>query len=447
MWDVRGGVRRKVRGIAEHSVCGRTRVRAAWKSAVCAMIVAAFPTAAAMAQEGGVGSSLIQDRRGETVSGRARPDYDHRGVRIGAFTVRVGVSEDFGYDDNVTSAHADPKGSPVFISRGGVAVTPTWQRHALAFTGEIRDQRYPDASGQGYTNWGAGLAGRYEIEQGSRLFGGYRHDVLHETLDDPNAGGADRPIRYTRDTVRAGVRYGFNRLYIQPFAALIASRYDDATFAGQPVSQAYRDRDVWFGRLEVGYEVSPRRAVFVATHAVRSNYLNPPAPGVAGFDNVTWELVGGLDYDSDGIWNYRVSAGVRRRAYDSDARKAVNGLALDALATWRPTPMTTVSGAASTAIEDGSAGNDGYRDNVLALRVDHEYLRNVLLHARARVRYIDYLDQDRDTVTLTGEVGVDYLLNRVARLGAGYEHTKRFADRPRDEFDRNIVLLRLSVGL
>lgn len=440
-------MRRKVTDITEHSVSGQAQIGVIWRSVVCATIVAALPIVAATAQEGGVGSGLIQDRRGETVSGRARPDYDHRGVRVGEFVIRAGVSEDVGYDDNVTNAHSDRKGSPVLGSSGTVSVASTWLRHSLVLAGEVDDRRYPNASGQDFTDWGAGIAGRYDIQQGARVFGGYRHDVRHETLDDPNAEGADRPIRYTRDTVRAGVRYGFNRLYIQPFAALIASRYDDATFAGRPVSQAYRDRDVWFGRFEVGYELSPRRTVFVAGQAARSDYRSQPGLGTPAFDNVTWEMVGGLDYDSDGIWNYRISAGVRRRVYDSDVRKAVNGLALDALATWRATPMTTVSGVVSTAIEDGSTTNDGYRDNIASLQIDHEYLRNVLLHARARVRYIDYLDRDRDSVALTGEVRVDYLLNRTARLGASYERTKRFADRPRDEFDRNIILLHLSLGL
>ncbi len=423
------------------------RMRPARRVAVCAAAAAVFPIAAAMAQEGGVGSAFVQDRRGETVLSRGRPDFDALGVRVGAFTVRAGLTEDFGYNDNVTSSHASPQSSATLVSRGTVSVAPTWQRHALLLDADGQDYRYFSVSSQDYTNWGAGVSGRYEIERAWRLFGGYRHNVIHELQDDPNAEGADVPIKYTRDMFRLGTRYGFNRVYVQPFGALMSYRYDDAAFSSQPVSQAYRDRDVWFGRFEVGYEFSPARTAFVATNIYRANYVNTPQPGVPKFDNITYELVAGLDYDSDGIWNYRISAGVRRRDYDSNERSAVTGLALDALAAWRATPMTTVTGTASTSIEEGSTMSDGYRDNIATLQVDHEYLRNVLLQARARVRYIDYLDQERDSVTLTGTLGINYLLNRTVRLGASYEHTERFADRTGDEFDRNIVLLRLSLGL
>lgn len=435
--------------VAEHAVSrrGRMRIGPVRTAAVCAAMVAAFPIAPALAQEGGVGSGFLQDRRGETVLRRARPDFDPQGVRVGAFTVRAGLAEDFGYNDNVTSAHSSPKSSATLVSRGTASVTPTWQRHALLLDADVQDYRYFSVSSQDYTNWGAGVSGRYEIERAWRVFGGYRHNVIHELQDDPNAEGADVPIKYTRDMFRLGTRYGFNRVYVQPFGALMSYRYDDAEFSRQPVSQAYRDRDVWFGRFEVGYEFSPLRTAFVATNIYRANYVNTPAPGVPKFDNVTYELVAGIDYDSDGIWNYRVSAGVRRRDYDSAERSSVTGLALDALAVWRATPMTTVTGTASTSIEEGSTTSEGYRDNIAMLQVDHEYLRNVLLQARGRVRHIDYLEQDRDSVTLTGGIGVNYLVNRTLRLGASYEYTQRFSDRTGDQFDRNIVLLRLSLGL
>lgn len=426
---------------------GQTR-----KTLICVGIVTVLLPAASlpggMAAAQNIGASDLQDRRGETVLNRSRPDYDAPGVVVGGFIVRARLTEEVGFNDNVTSAHASPEDSVILNSTLVASVASRWQRHAAALSGEVRDYRHFGISSQDYTNWNLGPSLRYDIARDWRVYASYRHSALHEDLDDPNAQGADVPIRYTTDVVRLGTRYSFNRMYVQPFAFLLAYRYDDGEFPGGTVSQAYRDRNVWLGRLEVGYEFSPGRTVFVAGNVSRADYINTPAPGVARFDNNTYEITGGLDYDSDGVWNYRISAGLRHRAYDDSTRNAVNGLALDARVTWRASPITTISAAASTAIEDGtSQGDGGYRENLATVGLDHEYLRNVLLFARGRMRQIDYVSEDRDTVQLSGAVGMDYLINRTLRVGATYEHTRRFGDRERDEFDRNVLLFRMSLGL
>jgi len=415
-------------------------------AAVRAAILAALPVCSAAAQ--GIGASDLQDRRGETVLSRSRPDYDPLGVRVGAFTIHTRLTEEMGYNDNVTGAEGSKTGSALLKTSAYAGVSSIWQRDAVALTADLFDYRYFDASDQDYTNWSVGPSGRYDIDRRWRAYASYRHNVLHELRDDPDSVGASVPLRYTTDVVRLGTRYTFNRLYVQPFAIFLAYRYDDAEFPTGTVSQAYRDRNVWFGRMETGYEFSPGRAVFVAVNLIRSDYVNTPDPGILKLDNKTYEITGGVDYDSDGIWNYRISAGLRHRVYDDASRQSVNGLALDARATWRASPITTLSATASTSIEDGSSpGDGGYRDNNATLSLDHEYLRNVLLFARGRARYVDYVSQERDTVQLTGSVGFDYLINRTLRVGATYERTQRFGDRKRDEFDRNVVLFRLSLGL
>ncbi len=281
------------------------------------------------------------------------------------------------------------------------------------------------------------------------MFGGVEHETRHELQDDPSSPGSSEPVQYTLDRAFAGTRYGFNRLFFQPEVALRSYRYDTAVIDGFDQSQSYRDRDVYIGALTTGYALSPGRNLNLVGRVYRSNYINTQPAGFIPYDSTTYELMTGVDYDSDGIWNYRVLLGVRFREYDDNRLKSTTNFALDGYVSYRPTAMTTVTGTAFSVMEEGATPGDGGYNRVTGnIAIDHEYLRNVILHLSVGAEYVDYVSQNRSWTTLRETVGATYLVNRNVQLSVGYTRTDRVAtSRDLDAFSRDLAFVRVRLAL
>ncbi len=129
---------------------------------------------------------------------------------------------------------------------------------------------------------------------------------------------------------------------------------------------------------------------------------------------------------------------------------------LQGTAIWTPTGLTTVTASALRTIADPTTeGSSGYTDSRLQIRVDHEYLRNILLDAEAGFENAAYFQGGGQSGYNVGG-GITWLLNRDLRVSAHYQFTERSSgsllmtaqtqavSRP---YDQNLILIQLVFGL
>ena len=122
-------------------------------------------------------------------------------------------------------------------------------------------------------------------------------------------------------------------------------------------------------------------------------------------------------------------------------------------ANWSPSGLTTITGTLTRSIEDAAQeGVAGYTYTSARLEIDHEYLRNVLLHGGASLQRADFLQGGGAQTSYSVAAGVTWLMNRRMRISA----TEAFTDLRSTQgqpaslggsYFRAVTLLTLGLGL
>ena len=122
--------------------------------------------------------------------------------------------------------------------------------------------------------------------------------------------------------------------------------------------QTFQDRVVVTPSVTLGYELSPRRDLVMVVRNATANFSNQ-VPGIPAQNYNDTAVLGGFDYDADGVIRYRVLVGYEIRTFQSEAYKNIEAPIAEASAIWTPTGLTTVTGTVARQIEDSSDADDG----------------------------------------------------------------------------------------
>lgn len=115
--------------------------------------------------------------------------------------------------------------------------------------------------------------------------------------------------------------------------------------------------------------------------------------------------------------------------------------------------MTTVTGLLTRSIEDAAQeGVSGYTYTNGTVAVDHEYMRNILLHGSVGLQHADFLQGGGQANSLSLGAGATWLINRNLRLSATYDFTDQRGTntstlQTTGNYTRSIGLLTLRVGM
>ncbi len=360
---------------------------------------------------------------GVTVASRQHPEYDSLGIRLGEITIRPELNETVGYDDNVLGK----------TPSSGSMVVETDARLAANYDGSVTkgsamltvdDNRYPEQQVQSYTNWTAQIGGAYEIGRDT-LTAEFQHLNLAQTVRDLDVPQLDRALIYRIDTAQIDYKAMFNRVFVQPGLTLSRYDYDNGTVSGLPFIQSNRDRLIVQPSVTFGYELSPRRNLVVVVRDANAGYSNQLV-GQPKRDYNDAAVLAGIDYDTGGIWRYRLLAGYEIRTYQSDQIKTIEAPVVEATVIWTPTGLTTVTATATRHIEDSTEETTvGLTETALKLTVDHELFHNVELRASGGL-VLDTYAQDQGHQSLyTAGASATWLLNRNMRLTASYDFASR----------------------
>ncbi len=386
--------------------------------------------------------------RGVTVGSRPRPDFDPLGVRLNGFRLDAGLSTGLGWDSNVFGRRRNVVSDGYAEEALDVSINSDWSTHALGASGRFGARQYFSRSDLDWQDFNIGAYGRYDLGEFSSVGARYRH--YREHLDvynfDVQSAGISRPVPVDSDEFYVDGNTRFNRLGLQANALYRTYRFSDVSLAGVPVRASLNDFDTAAGVIGANYEIAPGRYINAYVRLQDISYTNSAS---RGRDSFTYEGLIGFQYDFDGVWQGRIALGWRHRDYRSAALKPLEGLAAEGQLIWLPTQLTTVTFTVARTIEESIR-----RDAVSFTRtqggiaVDHEFLRNVILGADARV---DSRSYPRPAQTATDGVftlSARYLLNRNMSLHGSYQFSTRLeATGGATEYDRNLLLVRLRFDL
>jgi hypothetical protein len=383
-----------------------------------------------------------------SVTERPRPAYDPLGIRAGGFLIFPSITVDGDYNDNIFASDDDKESDFIFTFSPRIDVRSNFPRHSLRWSVETDVARYVDNTEENFWDYGTELAGRLDITRRNRLTGSANFAHAHESRDDPEDPGADvvdEPVEYDEFGGTLGFEQDFNRLNVRLLGLAERRDYEEDD---PDIQEDDRDRNLYGARLRTGYFISPRINAFLEggfEREVRDTSDRTTTPPLKR-DNNVYDARVGTAIDITGLLFGEVSVGWGYQEFDESELDSENDLVYGAGLTWNPTRLTSLRLEGNGGFEPSDVGASKVTNRV-ALRVDHELLRNVLIGGRVAYRRDDF--QDADRVDNRFDVGPDitYLINRYLSVGAGYTFTTRDSDDEEREFDRNLVTLRVTAQL
>ena len=407
------------------------------------LVLAAGATASPL----GYGAHAQEPNPNVSVAERPRPDYDPLGIRAGGFLIFPSVTVDGEYNDNIFASD-DEESDFIFIFSPQIDVRSNFPRHSLNWTVGTDVGQYVDNTDENFWDYGTELSGRLDITRRNRLIGGLSYAHGHDDRDDPEDPGvdvADEPVEFDEFGGTLGFEQDFNRFNFRVLGTVDRRDYDEDD---PDLPEDDRDRNLYGARVRTGYFISPRINAFLEggyRREVRDASDQDTTPPLKR-DNNVYDVRVGTGIDITALLFGEVSIGWEFQEFDESELDSENSPAYGVGLTWNPTRLTSLSLEGDGGFEPSDTGSSRLTNRV-ALRVDHELLRNVLIGGRVAYTREDF--QDTDRVDDRFDVGPDitYLLNRYLSVGAGYTFTTQDSDEEDEEFDRNLVTVRLTAQL
>lgn len=431
-----------------------------WCGLAAAVLVGGLPATEASAQQRpGQRSTAQEVQRGVTVETRQRPDFDPLGVRLGGFRLDGFLESGLGYDSNVFGRNRNVVGDGYATETGGVALSSDWTRHAVGASANIDARQFFSRTDLNWTDWNVGGFGRYDIDAQTNVEARYVHSREH--LDvysiDSQLRGLFKPIPYDSDAFTVSGNTRFNRLGLTATGLYRTFRFEDIDINGQRVRTSQNSFDTLLGAVGSSYAFAPGRFITAQVRLQDISYtdgstrdsLNQGATVPRDRDSFSWTGLAGFEYDFDGVWAGFISVGWQQRNYRGAQFKTLEGPAFEGRLSWSPSQLTTVTFNVARTIEESIRLDAvSYQRTTGGVRVDHEFLRNVILGAELRADRREYDSPSETATDGVAQISGRWLINRSVSLVGTYAYNRRIEATGRAiEFDRNLVQVRLRLAL
>lgn len=386
----------------------------------------------ALASGANEGGDNFRRDRNISVLQRPHPGYEALGVRQGAFMIWPKVTVAGEYNDNIFATEDDKVADGIFHTTPEINVTSNWSRHSLAAHAQATFNQYAQNSNQNTTDYSLGADGQLDVLRSFALFGGADFSRFTEPRTAAGSEGQPFPVRYEQTSAYIAGAKTFNRLKLSARGDWKEFNYLNTT---GNFPQNDRDRDTWLATARADYAVSPDTALFVEVSGNWRNYRLSTSPienGVLIYPNfVNRDSDGvtalvGANFDLAALVRGEIGLGYMKQNFDDSTLDDYSGFGARGQVEWFPTQLTTVTLTGSRSVEDSSlAGSSTYISNNLALKVDYELLRNVILSANGSWGKDDYRGIDRNDKRYGAGISASYLMNRNVGLSLAYNYYKK----------------------
>jgi len=402
--------------------------------------------------------------------------YAQKGIRAGSFMLLPKFENTNEYNSNIyyrdTNVAPGQKSGVVssYVAhfRPGVDIRSDWNRHAfnLNFDSDITEYaRYTDQNN--YQDLKTNMDGRLDITRDANLSGGFGYNSLHEQRGSPDQVNGVGPTFYDTKVMRGFYNQKFNRVSLK--AGLDSSRFDYENVqssTGSVLQMTSRNHWEYAPSMRVGYEIQPEYEAFVKFVYKQMDYdglvyangvYDPldPSKGAYNRNSTGYNALGGLAFDLTDLITGDMSVGYLERNYQDGRLQSISGINGFLNLKWRPTALTTVTSRISRDINETTQnGVSGVYATGIALGVEHELKRNILLKLSGNYSYNDYKGYDPNASSIYamnrtdnvygGLASAKYLLNRNLSADLSYAYQTRDTNYVYSNYDVHQVMLNLK---
>ncbi len=299
---------------------------------------------------------------------KPRPDpapYEPVGIGVGSLRLSPSIETSGGYEDNpdrlasVPGGTNNPKGSSFLRADGALALKSDWDRNSLVGDLRLGYVDYFDYEQASRADGAGTIVGRYDVTRDTAidLAGRFTLDSQRPgapaiASSEANVTVTNRPIVFSTGAT-AGVTQKFNRLEVSMRGSFDRTIYGDAYYSdGSSLILSGTDYNDYGAAGRVADEVSPYLKPFAEGGydvRVHDAYLDPY--GYAR-DSDGYFAKGGAQIKLSEILRGEASGGYAERDYKDPRLPKLRGPTIDAALIYTPTPLTTLTLRASTALNE-----------------------------------------------------------------------------------------------
>lgn len=378
---------------------------------------------------------------GTTVLTRVHPGFEQHSIPLGGAALTPTLDEGVGYESNVLGSNI-AQGSPFLNTSPAVSLSKDWSRGSFVASGSLTNVDYFSLPTENYTNDTIALGGSYQMGRDTVSLA-YAHLDVNVLPTGLNFIGITRPLPVHVDQFSIDDALRFARVTLDPNFSFTVSSFNNVVENGAYQNIAYLNRNDVAGGINAYYELAPQRNLILSLRTTGEIFgkTNPMGPK---FDNHGVTALVGYRDNTGGIINWYALFGYQEQDFDYGYPKQSQPIG-EAGLTWVPTGLTTVTASVKREIEETIQPDQiGYTYLTADARVDHEYLRNLILHGEFSYERASREEQEGNYLTF--DTGGRWSVNRNLRidLGVTYRH---FTSNVGFNYDDVITTLGAHLGL
>lgn len=376
------------------------------------------------------------------------------GLPIGTFITLPQVVLSATRDDNIYARRTDETDDTIFTLSPSLVLQCDWDRHELSVDFGADLDRYQDATSEDVEDFWLGLDGTRELTEHARVFGGVRHTRDHEDRYVPGAAGPElqrEPTRYEHDEAYLGVASELGRLRLRGGGTFDRYDYYSAeTLAGARIDNAGRKHDLSSLGVRAGYALTPNHEPFIQYATDRRRYEKDINGTTFNRDSDGHRAAVGLrvTYPRQRFAG-EVFAGMLKQRFDHSTFSDIHKPYFDALASWKPTPTTRVTGFIDRSLEETTVSDDGVYaaaslDTAYGFEVERALTSRLSVLGHATYIDSEYQSYDRRDKIIDAGAGLRYYVSSTVFVGSDVRVIDRNSDDLDGEYSRSQVTF--SVG-
>lgn len=387
----------------------------------------------------------IKDNRAVRRLAKIEP-YDPIGIRLGNFVFFPETEFSGSYYSNVFRS---PKAVDDWAANAlsSMRLVSNWTRHALElrYNGDL--SWFSDYSSENDKGYLVEARGRLDIDRRTNVQALLSREYAQESRSALDATSVGPRTNVTTERAEAALNHRFNRLSVQMRGSVGDFSFGDASFAGTPIVNSDRNYTQTEETVRATWEFKPTFSTFTEVAVNQRNYDR-----VALSDNISRSSDGeryrlGVSFGNTGkVLRGEASLGYGVQRPDDSRLHDIDGLIIDANATWRVTELTSLLFTARSDVSETTTQNVGgsfYR--YLGVEARHAFLTYLIGSAGLSVATQNSQDGIIDEREIRATLGLEYFVNRETVLFSKYAHTNLDAVGPDSDYSADEFHLGMKI--
>ncbi len=425
--------------------------------AIAERIIAAAPPAQRAAVRGAVAAELNRVIQTNThlvappgpnqggVVPPAPPRVAGPGYRAGPFMIYPDIQASTFFDDNIYATRTARKSDIIGTISPSIAVQSEGPHKSLYAEAQVDLTGYMHHPHENTVDWHAGLEGRIDATDTTRLLLGAQVLQSHEDRASPDAVNGLTPTPYTEFHTYGGVQQRVGDFSIRLGAALERVTFDNVQGTHGEINNQDRNRNRYTFGLSVYDEANPNFRPFVETLGDLRRYDQTTDDFGYKRSSAGYRVGIGALFRLSPSLSGDVFIGVMGQNYEDPRFEGVTTVAFDGSLRWNVVKGTALVLYSERSIEETTlAGSPAYIYTIVGGRVEHALTSDLTGIARLAWGHSDFVQTTRTDEDVDTSVGLHYHLSPTLTVGVDYRYTQRVSGDTTADFNRNQVYFRIG---